>query len=342
MEYRQLGRSGVRVSKLCLGTMNFGGRTDEAEAKRIVNEALEAGVNFIDTADVYARGVSEEMTGRALAQSGRRDEAVLATKGVARMGDGPNDHGASRFHLTRAVEASLRRLQTDRIDLYYLHITDITTPIDEILDTLDVLVRQGKILYIGTSKWPVPLIMEMLWLADKHGLPRTVAEQPPYNLTDRRIELELVWTCMRHGIGICPFGPLAGGVLSGIYRKGQPAPEGHRFSQVGQRDGHQRYTEASLELVEALIPLAEAHGVTLGEFATAWLMQRPGITSPICGPRTVEHLRSSVRACEVELTAEDLARVDEAIPPGANVTNYCTLYERMCRAVNKPEPLGPF
>lgn len=342
MEYRQLGRSGVRVSKLCVGTMNFGGRADEDESKHIINEAIDGGVNFIDTADVYRRGVSEEIVGRALAENGHRDDVVLATKGVATMGDGTNDQGASRYHLTRAVEASLRRLQTDRIDLYYLHITDINTPMDEILDTLDVLLRQGKILYVGTSKWPVPLIMEALWLSDKHGLPRFVAEQPPYNLTDRRIELELVWTCMRHGIGIVPFGPLAGGVLSGVYRKGQPAPEGHRYKEIGQRDGHERYTEKSMNLVEGLRPLADARDVTLAEFSLAWLMQRPGITSPICGPRTVEHMRSAVKACEIELTEEELAKVDEIIPPGGNVTNYCTLYERMCRAVNEPEPLGPF
>jgi len=342
MEYRQLGRSGVRVSKLCLGTMNFGAGTEEDEAKRIINEGLDGGVNFIDSADVYARGVSEEMTGRALAENGHRDDVVLATKGVANMGSGPNDHGASRYHLTRAVEASLRRLQTDRIDLYYLHITDITTPVDETLDALDVLVKQGKILYVGTSKWPVPLIVEALWLADKHGLARTIAEQPPYNLTDRRIELELVWTCLRHGIGIMPFGPLAGGLLSGIYRPGEPAPEGHRFKELGQRDGHERYTEKSMALVGALLPLAEAKGITLGEFSLAWLMQRPGITSPICGPRTVEHMRSSLKACDISFTPEELAQVDEIIPPGTNVTNYCTLYERMCRAVNKPEPLGAF
>ncbi|MCK4231453.1 aldo/keto reductase [candidate division WOR-3 bacterium] len=342
MEYRQLGRSGVRVSKLCLGTMSYGGRTDEEEAKRIINEAIDNGLNFIDAADVYGRGVSEEFVGKALAENGHRDDVVLATKGVANMGSGPNDHGASRYHLIRAVEASLRRLQTDRIDVYYLHITDINTPMDEILDTLDILVRQGKILYVGTSKWPVPLIMEAVWLSDKNGLPRIVTEQPPYNLTDRRIELELVWTCMRHGIGIVPFGPLAGGILSGVYRKGKKAPPGHAFHTIGQKDGHNRYTEESMDLVEALIPLAEARGVTLAEFSLAWLMQRPGVTAPITGARTVEQLRSSLSACEIELTQEELAKVDEVIPPGSNVTNYCTLYERMCRAVNKPEPLNPF
>ncbi|MEA3402322.1 MAG: aldo/keto reductase [Armatimonadota bacterium] len=342
MEYRQLGDSGVRVSKLCLGTMNFGGRTDEEEAQRIIDTAIDGGINFIDTADVYARGISEEFTGRALQANGKRDDVVLATKAVARMGRGPNDHGASRFHLTRAVEDSLRRLQTDRIDLFYLHITDITTPIEETLDTLNTLVDQGKILYVGTSKWPVPLLMEALWKADKMGGPQIVAEQPPYNLTDRRAEMELVWTAQRYGLALVTFGPLAGGVLSGIYRKDQPIPEGHRFKEVGQKDGHDRFTEKVLDLVEELIPLAEERGITLAEFSLAWCAQRPGITSPITGPRTVEHVESALRAAEVELTEEEMDRVDEIIPPGEAVTNYFTLYERMCRAVNKPEPLNPF
>ena len=234
MEYRQLGNSGTRVSKLCLGTMNFGGSTDEPEAHRIIDTAIEGGINFIDTADVYGRGISEEFTGRALQANGKRDDIVLATKAVATMGDGTNDQGASRYHLTRAVDDCLRRLQTDRIDLFYLHITDITTPIDEIVDTLNVLVRQGKILYVGTSKWPVPLLMELLWKADIAGGPQVVAEQPPYNLTDRRAEMELVWTAQRYGLALVPFGPLAGGVLSGVYRKGQPIPEGHKFKEVAR------------------------------------------------------------------------------------------------------------
>ncbi|MGI5817814.1 MAG: aldo/keto reductase [Armatimonadota bacterium] len=342
MDYRQLGNSGTRVSKLCLGTMNFGGRTEEDEAHRIIDTAIEGGINFIDTADVYGRGVSEEFTGRALQASGKRDDVVLATKAVARMGRGPNDHGASRYHLTRAVEASLRRLQTDRIDLFYLHITDITTPIDEIVDTLNVLVKQGKILYIGTSKWPVPLIMELLWKADLAGGPQVVAEQPPYNLTDRRAEMELVWTAQRYGLALVPFGPLAGGVLSGVYRKGQAIPEGHQFQEVGQEDWHNRMAPEVLDLVEALIPLAEARGVSLAEFALAWCAQRPGITSPITGPRTVGHVESALRAAEIELSDEEMQRVDEIIPPGEALTEYFTLYRRMCRAVNEGEPLGPF
>jgi len=171
MEYRQLGRSGMRVSTLCLGTMNFGASADESTSTLMVHRSLEAGINFIDTADVYGRGVSEEITGKAIAESGRRDEIVLATKAVAHMGKGPNDHGASRYHLVRACEASLKRLRTDRIDLYQLHIVDLTTPLDEILETLDILVKQGKILYCGTSKWPPTLIMEALGIADRRGLP---------------------------------------------------------------------------------------------------------------------------------------------------------------------------
>jgi aryl-alcohol dehydrogenase-like predicted oxidoreductase len=342
MEYRQLGNSGTRVSKLCLGTMNFGNRTEEDEAHRIIDTAIDGGINFIDTADVYGRGVSEEFVGRGLEANGKRNDVVLATKGVWKMGRGENDWGASRYHLTRAVEQSLRRLKTDRIDLYYLHVTDITTPIDEIVDTLNVLVKQGKILYVGTSKWPVPLIMELLWKADLAGGPQVVAEQPPYNLTDRRAEMELVWTARRYGLALVPFGPLAGGVLSGVYRKGEPIPEGHQFDEVGGRDGHNRLTEKTLDLVEELIPLAEERDISLAEFSLAWCAQQPGITSPITGPRTVEHVESALRASEVELTEEEMDRVDEIIPPGANVTDYFTLYRRMCRSVNEGEPLGPF
>jgi len=321
MEYRQLGRSGMRVSQLCLGTMNFGSSTEEVAAIEVVNEAIDAGINFIDTADVYACGVSEEMVGKALAQNGKRDEVVLATKAVAPMGDGPNDHGASRYHLTRAVDASLQRLQTDRIDLFYLHIVDITTPIEEAFDQLDILVKQGKILYVGTSKWPVPLIMEALAAHEKHGYPRIVAEQPPYNLCDRKIEIELIWTCLRHGIGLVTWGPLASGLLNGVYRKGQPVPEGHRWSGTDPETNH-RFTHAALDLIEKLIPIAEGKGIDLPTLSLAWLLQRPGITSPILGPRIAEHVRRSVRACEVSFTQEELDKIDEAIHPGDSVSDY--------------------
>ena len=314
--------------------MNFGHRADEKTSIEVVHEALELGINFVDTADVYGRGISEEIVGKAIAQSGRRDEIVLATKAVANIGEGPNDWGASRYHLMRACENSLRRLQTDRIDLYYLHIVDLTTPMSEILDTLKTLVQQGKILYIGTSKWPVTLIMEALALSERYGLPRVAAEQPPYNLLDRSIENELVWTCMRYGIGIVSFSPLAGGILSGKYHKGQKPPEGSRYENVGP--DNRRFTPQALNIVEKLLPIAQAKSIALPELAHAWLLQRPGITAPIIGPRSVEHLRSAVRACDVRLSDEELARIDEIIPSGSAVSDYYDLNVHSCmrRAVN--------
>ncbi|HID10926.1 MAG TPA: aldo/keto reductase [Candidatus Latescibacteria bacterium] len=338
MEYRQLGRTGVRVSKVCLGAMNFGWRTDEKTSIRIVHKALDAGINFVDTADVYGRGTSEEIVGKALAEGGRRDQVVLATKAVARMGEGPNDWGASRYHLVRACEASLRRLRTDRIDLYYLHIVDLTTPMHEIFETLDILVRQGKVLYVGTSKWPVPLIMEALALSERRGFPRIAAEQPPYNILDRGIENELIWVGMRYGIAIVPWGPLAGGILSGKYKKGQKPPEGSRYEKAGPED--RRLTLEALDAVEKLKTIAEAKGITLPELAHAWLLHRPGITSPIIGPRTPEHLSSALKACEVELTQEEMAQIDQIVPPGGAVSDFYDIhiYARMRRAAQVGGP----
>ncbi len=320
MEYRRLGRSGVRVSSLCLGTMNFGASTDEETSVRIIHQALEGGINFIDTADVYGRGVSEEIVGKALAQGGRREEIVLATKAVAHMGKGPNDHGASRYHLIRACEASLRRLKTDRIDLYQLHIVDLSTPLDEVLETLGVLVKQGKILYTGTSKWPPTLIVEALGISDRRGLPRFITEQPPYNMVDRCVEKELVWMCIRQGIGIIPWGPLAYGILTGTYRKGQLFPEGHRFS--GAKEDNARITPAALEVVEKLLPLAAAHGCSLPQLAHSWLVNRPGVAAILIGPRTEEHLAQALASMDVQLTAEDLAAIDAIVPPGTYVSDF--------------------
>ncbi len=334
MEYRQLGRTGTRVSAMCLGTMNFGASTSEADSIRIINEALDAGINFIDTADVYGRGTSESIVGKALAENGRRDEVVLATKAVASMGEGPNEHGASAYHLVRACEASLRRLRTDRIDLYQLHIVDLTTPMDEILNTLDTLVKQGKILYVGTSKWPVSLILEGLALAEKWNLPRFVSEQPPYQILDRCIEKELVWTCMRHGIALITWGPLAYGLLSGKFRKDQPLPSTSRWPQPNLEGS--RLTPAALDAVEQLIPLAEECGCSLAQFAHAWLLHRPGITAPIIGPRTLEQLHDTLKACEIKLDEQIMRRVDEIVPPGTWVSDFYhgNVYGPLINAVN--------
>ncbi len=318
------------MSRFCLGTMNIRNMEDEETWAQIVGESLDAGINFIDTANVYSRGISESVVGNILADSGRRDDVVLATKAVAPMGDGPNDRGASRYHLTRAVEDSLERLQTDRIDLFYLHIVDITTPLDEILETLDTLVQQGKILYVGTSKWPPSLIMEGLGISEARGLPRFVAEQPPYNILDRGVENELLWMAQRQGIGVCCWGPLAYGLLSGKYRKDQPMPDEGRWVRADTEESD-RFTEEALDVVEALIPMAEARGVSLAEFAHAWLLTRPGLTSVLIGPRTVEHLRSTLSSYDLELTEEELAKVDELVPPGQFVSNFYdgNVYRRM-------------
>ncbi|MFO7946625.1 MAG: aldo/keto reductase [Armatimonadota bacterium] len=338
MDYVQLGRTGCRVSRFCLGTMNIREAEHEETWTQIVGEALDAGINFIDTANVYTRGVSESVLGNILEANGRRDDVVLATKAVAAMGEGPNDHGASRYHLTRSVEDSLRRLKTDRIDLFYLHIVDITTPLDEILETLDTLVQQGKILYIGTSKWPTNLIMEGLGISRAEGLPRFVAEQPPYHILDRGVENELLWMAQRQGIAVCSWGPLAYGLLSGKYRKGKPMPDQGRW--VGRDlESSDRFTDEALDVVEELIPLAEAKGVTLAEFAHAWLLTRPGLTSVLIGPRTIDHLRSTLSSYDIELTQEELDRVDELVPPGQFVSNFYdgNVYRRMRNSLDDPD-----
>ena len=319
MEYRQLGRSGLRVSKLCLGTMVGFKEADLENATRVVHEAIELGVNFIDSADCYSE--SEVTVGKALADGNKRDQVVLATKECWYMGDGPNDFGASRKHILEACEASLRRLQTDYIDLYIVHVVDPTTPLDETLKVLDDLVRQGKVRYIGTSKHAPTRLVESLAISERYGWERFISEQPPYNLLDRNAENELIPACLRHGIGVTPFYPIASGLLSGKYRLSADSPESGRLSRR-KLDEDAIFTTAALEAVEKLVPIAEAKGITLAELSLAWLMQQPGVAAPVLGARTVEYVRSGVKACEVELTVEDLAKVDEIAPPGTYVSNY--------------------
>jgi aryl-alcohol dehydrogenase-like predicted oxidoreductase len=255
--------------------------------------------------------------GKALADGARRDDVVLATKVSSTMGDRPNDRSSSRYHIRDQVEASLRRLQTDRIDLYQLHVMDLTTPLEESMRALDDLVRQGKVLYIGVSKWAPAWTVEAVMICESYGWTKILTEQPPYNLLDRRIENEVVWTCLRHGIGIIPWAPIAAGILSGKYVREGPQPAGSRFGELGTR-----LTPAALDRVDALRPLAEAKGVSLAEFCLAWVMRQPGITAPIIGPRTMDHLTSSLRALDVTFTEDDLRRIDEICPPGSFVSNY--------------------
>ena len=321
MHYRTLGRTGVEVSPLCLGAMMFGdwGNTDHDESVRIIHAALDAGVNFIDTADVYSRGESETIVGKALG-GGRRDDVVLATKVHGRLGDDPNQFGNSRRWIIREVEASLTRLGTDWIDLYQIHRPEPDTDIDETLGALSDLVRQGKVRYIGSSTFPASRIVEAQWVARDRGRERFVCEQPPYSMLVRGVENDVLPTCRRHGMGVIPWGPLAGGWLSGRWRKGQEPPQSTRADRIPNRydlsiPGNQR----KLEATEQLAQLAEEAGMSLIHLGLAFVMNHPAVTAAIIGPRTMEHLESQLGAADVKLEPAILDRIDEIVPPGVNV-----------------------
>jgi aryl-alcohol dehydrogenase-like predicted oxidoreductase len=316
MEYRALGRTGVKVSPLCLGCMTFGDRTEPEDAYGIVDRAIDEGINFLDTANVYGRGRSEEVTGEALKRSGQRDKVVLATKAHGVMDEhDPNARGNSRRHIIAQCEASLRRLKTDYIDLYQIHRPQPDIPIDETLRALDDLIRAGKVRYIGTSTFAAWQLVEALWAAKELGLNRFVCEQPPYNLLDRRIERELLPMAQTYGIGIIPWSPLAGGLLSGKYSRDQAPPQDSRYAAATPVQ-QKRMTERAFDVVEGLMPLVQAKGCSLTQFALAWCVQQPGVTSPIIGPRTMEQLEDNLKALDITITSEDQEKIDELIPPG--------------------------
>ncbi|HEX4213286.1 MAG TPA: aldo/keto reductase [Candidatus Dormibacteraeota bacterium] len=324
MEYRSLGRTGVRVSPICLGCMMFGGKTEPEDSYAIIDRAIDAGVNFIDTANVYSRGRSEEVTGEALRRNGKRDRIVLATKVHGVMADDdPNAQGNGRRHIIAQCEASLRRLQTDHIDLYQIHRPQSDIPIDETLRALDDLIRDGKVRYIGTSTYAAWQLVESLWTSKELGLNRFVCEQPPYNILDRRIERELLPMARTYGFGVIPWSPLAGGLLTGKYQRDQPVPEGSRFADVGQnRMLARRFNENVYDVVEGLTPIAESKGATLSQVALAWCIDQPGVTSPIIGPRTMEQFEDNLKALEVTITDEDRAKIDEIVAPGSMLAPY--------------------
>ncbi|GIV76388.1 aldo/keto reductase [Litorilinea aerophila] len=324
MEYRSLGRTAVKVSPLCLGCMMFGGRTSPEDSYAIIDRALDAGINFLDTANVYSRGRSEEVVGEALKRNGKRHRVILATKVHGRMDDDdPNAAGSSRRHIIEQCEASLRRLQTDYIDLYQIHRPRSDTPIDETLRALDDLIRAGKVRYIGTSTFAAWQVMEALWVSKELGLNRFVTEQPPYHILDRRIERELIPMAQTYGIGIIPWSPLAGGLLTGKYTRENPSPEGARYANVEDNPRlARRKTDELYDVVEGLQPLAQAKGCTLAQLALAWCMHQPGITSPIIGPRTMEQLEDNLGALEVTITDEDRAAIDRLVPPGRMVSPF--------------------
>lgn len=315
MQYRPLGRTGIRVSPYCLGAMMFGkmANPDHDEAIRIIHKALDFGINFIDTADGYSRGESEEIVGNAL--KGRREHVVLATKSFLPMGDDPNQRGSSRRWITRAVEDSLQRLGTDYIDLYQTHRPSPETDVEETLSVLTDLVRQGKVRAIGASTFPASDIVEAQWVAERRGLARFRTEQPPYSILNRSIEREVLPVCQRYGMGVMAWSPLAKGMLTGRYRKGQPMPDTLRARYMPKAMSD----EGSLDAVEQLIPLAEGAGISLMHMALAFVVSHPVVTSAIIGPRTMEHLGGLLAGAEVVLSDEILDRIDEIVPPGVDV-----------------------
>jgi aryl-alcohol dehydrogenase-like predicted oxidoreductase len=315
MQYRSLGRTGIKVSPYCLGAMMFGGigNPDHGDCIRIIHKALDFGINFIDTADRYSAGESEEIVGKAL--KGRRDKIVLATKVYGPMGDDPNQQGTSRRWIMQEVDNSLRRLQTDYIDLYQIHRPAPDTDIEETLSALTDLMRAGKVRAIGSSTFPVSEIVEAQWVAERRGLARFRTEQPPYSILDRGIEYDMLPTCARYGMGVLVWSPLSKGMLTGRYRKGQPLPDSIRVKYFPR----QMSDERSLDAVEQLIPLAEEAGLSLTHMALAFVMAHPGVTSAILGPRTMQHLDDLLAGAEVRLGDGMLDRIDQIVPPGTDV-----------------------
>ena len=321
MEHQRLGRTGVSVSRFCLGAMMFGawGNPDHDDSIAIIHAALDAGINFIDTADVYGQGESEEIVGKALA-GGRRDNVILATKFHNPMGEDPNRRGNSRRWITRAVEDSLRRLNTDWIDLYQVHRPDPRTDIEETLSALSDLVHEGKVRSIGHSTFPAGQIVEAQWVARDRHLQRFVTEQPPYSILVRAIEADVLPTCSRHGMAVMSYSPLAGGWLSGRWRKATGQQSSSRADRLPDRfDLSNPANQRKLDAVEQLAQLADEAGVTLIQLAIAFVLNHPAITAALVGPRTMEQLESQLAAADVVLDDAILDRIDEIVPPGTTI-----------------------
>ena len=314
MQYRALGKTGIKVSPYCLGAMMFGGlgNADHDDCIRIIHKALDFGINFIDTADRYSRGESEEIVGKAL--KGRRDNIVLATKVHGPMGEDPNQQGNSRRWIMQAVEASLRRLQTDHIDLYQIHRPSPETDIEETLSVLTDLMRAGKVRAIGSSTFPASEIVEAQWVAERRGLARFRTEQPPYSILNRSTEREVLPLCQTYGMGALVWSPLAKGMLTGRYRRGQPLPDSLRVKTFPK----QMTDDRNLDAVERLIPIAEAAGLSLTHMGIAFVMAHPGVTSAILGPRTMQQLDDLLAGADVVLSDEILDRIDEVVAPGTD------------------------
>jgi aryl-alcohol dehydrogenase-like predicted oxidoreductase len=338
MQYRVLGKTGIKVSPYCLGAMMFGGlgNPDHDDCIRIIHKALDFGINFIDTADRYSRGESEEIVGKAL--KGRRDNIVLATKVHGPMGEDPNQQGNSRRWIMQAVEASLRRLQTDHIDLYQIHRPSPETDIEETLSALTDLMRAGKVRAIGSSTFPASEIVQAQWVAECRGLARFRTEQPPYSILNRSTEREVLPLCQTYGMGALVWSPLAKGMLTGRYRKGQALPDSLRATTFPEQMADDR----NLDAVEQLIPIAEAAGLSLTHMAMAFVMAHPNVTSAILGPRTMQQLDDLLAGAHVVLTDEVLDRIDKVVAPGADAGPMGAVYmpPALIRASLRRRPLA--
>jgi aryl-alcohol dehydrogenase-like predicted oxidoreductase len=321
MEYRTIGRTGVKVAPLCLGTDNFANPTPEAESVAIIERALDAGINMIDTSNSYAGGESERIIGRALKGNGRRHQTILATKAHYPTGPGPNQRGNSRLHLIQACEDSLRRLQTDYIDLYQLHRPVFDIPIEETLSALTDLVRQGKVRYIGSSTAPAWKVLEGVLVSELKGYVRFVSEQPPYNLLDRRIENELVPMCQTYGLGIFPWSPLAMGVLAGRYADAEQVPADSRAALRGGIYA-ERITARGIEVGNQVVQLAKERGITAAQLAVLWVKDQLGITAPLIGPRTLAQLEQMLPLLEMTLDDDTRRACDALVPPGSAAANF--------------------
>lgn len=321
MDYRLLGRTGVKVAPLCLGSDNFANPTPEAESIAIIERAVDAGINLIDTSNSYAKGESERIIGRALAASGRRDQVLVATKAHYPTGPGPNDRGNSRLHLMKACEDSLKRLQIDCIDLFQLHRPSFELPIEETMSALNDLVRQGKVRYIGCSTTPAWKLMESILASELKGYVRIVSEQPPYNLLDRRIENEMVPLCQAYQIAVFPWSPLAMGILAGRYATpGQTPAE----SRAALRGGiyAERVTARGIEVGNRFVQLAKDQGMSPAQLAVLWVKDQPGITAPLIGPRTLEQLEHFLPVMDMQLDDQTRAACDALVPPGSAVADF--------------------
>lgn len=314
MEYRTLGRAGVKVSSLCLGTMMLGGPTNEKDSIRIINRAMDEGINFLDTANVYNGGESERVIGKAVRNN--REKWVIATKVHGSIGDNVNESGSHRYHIMSAVEASLKRLGTDHIDVYYLHRWDTSTRIVESLRALDDCVRQGKVRYIACSNFEAWRVCEALWTSKDQGLEEFVCVQPLYNIVNRDIEVELLPFCEKYGVGVVPYSPLARGVLSGKYVSGKEPPKGSRAERQDRRILQTELRDESYDVAQRLRPLAEGHGKTLTQFALAWVLANPTITSVIIGPRTMEQLEDNLGCLDCNITEDNEQAINKLVPPG--------------------------